>query len=167
MFPAQGPVDDAEMSALRQRAEAKNILCQDLDAGDAKAGSIRCVQRATDPKARNVYRMFINRNHAPPLRFVTLIHELAHLFLGHLGADKHLGIPDRKRPDYRWRELEAESVAFIVCKRRGVSSSSERYLRNFVDQQTTVDDLDIYQVVRAAGRVESLLGLGLNTTFQQ
>ena len=36
-------------------------------------------------------------------------------------------------PDHRRLELEAESVAFIVCKRNGVTSKSETYLKNFVN----------------------------------
>jgi Zn-dependent peptidase ImmA (M78 family) len=54
----------------------------DLDAGDGKAGSIRCTQKAANEKESNVYRMLVNKNHTPPVRFVTLAHELAHLFLG-------------------------------------------------------------------------------------
>jgi hypothetical protein len=54
------------------------------------------------------------------------------------------------------RELETESVSFLVCKRNGVTSKSETYLANFVNQNTTVGNLDIYQVMRAAGQIETL-----------
>ena len=47
----------------------------------------------------------------------------------------------------------------------GVTSNSETYLANFVGQNTTVGDLDIYQVMRAAGQVETLLGLGAQSGF--
>ena len=65
------------------------------------------------------------------------------------------------------RELEAESVAFIVCKRNGVSSKSETYLKTFVDQNTTADNLDIYRILSAAGQIETLLGLGARTAFER
>ena len=133
--------------------------------GDGKAGSIRCTRKAMNDKERNEYRMLVNRNHAPPVRFATLAHELAHLFLGHLGLDKALHVPDRRNLSHQQEELEAESVAFIVCKRNGVTSKSETYLANFVTQNSTVDDLDIYQVMRAAGQVETLLGLGAQARF--
>lgn len=164
-FFAHGAIGEIEIGAFRQRTTQKSIFWDDLDAGDGKAGSIRCVQRATQPKQSNIYRMLVNKSHAPAVRFATLAHELAHLFLGHLGPDKALGVPLRQRPDHRWRELEAESVAFIVCARNGVISKSETYLRDFVDQNTTVGDLDIYQVMRAAGHIETLLGLGSQGTF--
>jgi antirestriction protein ArdC len=65
------------------------------------------------------------------------------------------------------RELEAESVAFIVCSRNGVKSKSESYLANYVNQNNTVEQIDIYQVMRAAGQVETLLGLTTCTKFKR
>jgi antirestriction protein ArdC len=124
------------------------------------------MKRATNADERNSYRMLVNKNHSPAVRFATLAHELAHLFLGHLVPDKALHVPDRSTVTYQQAELEAESVAFIVCARNGITSKSETYLKDFVDQNTTIEDLDIYQVMRAAGHVETLLGLGARTAFE-
>lgn len=65
------------------------------------------------------------------------------------------------------RELEAESVAYLVCARNGVTSKSETYLANYVTENTTVDHIDIYQVMRAAGQIEALLGLPMRTTYDR
>jgi antirestriction protein ArdC len=86
------------------------------------------------------------------------------LFLGHLGRDKRLNVPARPSLFHSQCELEAESVAFLVCARNGVKSSSETYLADYVQANTTVDDIDIYQVMRAAGQVESVLGLTAHTS---
>lgn len=164
-FVAHGPIGENDIGNFRRRTNSKDIRWDDLDAGDGKAGSIRCVTRARNPGEKNLYQMLVNRNHLPAVQFVTLVHELGHLFLGHLGSDKDLGVPSRQLPEHRWRELEAESVAFIVCKRSGVTSKSETYLMNFVGQNTTVEDVDIYRIMRAAGQIESLLGLGAQSGF--
>jgi hypothetical protein len=111
--------------------------------------------------------MLINRNHQAPIQFVTISHELAHLFLGHLGQDVKLHIPDRKDLLHRQVELEAESVAYLVCARNGVTSASEKYLTNYVKENTTITDADIYQVMRAAGQVETMLNLGRRTKFHE
>ena len=37
------------------------------------------------------------------------------------------------------------------------------YLANYVKQDATVEQLDMYQIMRAAGQVESLLGLAAHT----
>jgi hypothetical protein len=165
-FFARGPIRDIEIGRFRELTANRNILWADLDAGDAQAGSIRCTKRAPSDKESNTYRVFINKNHAAAVQFVTLAHELAHLFLGHLGADHALGVKDRSELPHRQEELEAESVAFIVCERNGVESRSKTYLANFVDQNTTVGNLDIYQVMHAAGQIETLLGIGAKTNFK-
>jgi hypothetical protein len=67
---------------------------------------------------------------------------LAHLFSGHLGADKFLKIPDRSKKFHGTEELEAESVCYIVCHRNGVKPNSETYLTNFVD-----DKFDVHEMV--------------------
>jgi len=64
-------------------------------------------------------------------------------------------------------ELEAESVAFLVCERNGVKSKSETYLSTYVTDNTTMDDIDLYQIMRAAGQVESLLGLSSHTKYDR
>jgi hypothetical protein len=164
-FSAHGPITEKRLGGFRDKIESSSIVWKDLDAGDAQAGSIRCVRRATQGDERNVYRMFVNKHHGPPVRFATVAHELAHLFLGHLGPDAKLGVPDRVQPSPALKELEAESVAYLVCERNGVTSRSHPYLANFVSKHTTIGDLQIYRVMRATGRIETLLGLAAQTTF--
>jgi len=110
--------------------------------------------------------MQLNRNHSAPVRFVTLAHELAHLFLGHLGPDSALQVPKRPALTLAQRELEAESVAYIVAERDGVSSKSQTYLSQFVEEASSIRDLDIYQIMRAAGQGEALIGVISHTRFR-
>lgn len=166
-FPAQGPMDRARILALASRLTAKNIAVDFVDAGDRHAGSIRVVARGDGKEVKSVYRTAINKNHPPATQFATLTHELAHLFLGHLGSDKHLGIPDRPRPDLQILELEAESVAYIVCWRHDIRPRSETYLAHFVEYDMSAKDLDLYQIMRAAGQVESILGLAPTTKYEK
>jgi hypothetical protein len=115
----------------------------------------------------SAYEIHINRNHSLAVRFVTLAHEVAHLCLGHLGADGYLGTRRRSDLDAKTRELEAESIAFIVSHRNGVESRSHPYLSQMVQSDTTVEDLDLFQVMRAAGQVESLMGLTAHTRYDK
>jgi hypothetical protein len=164
-FVAKGAMTEWSIETFIQRMRAKDIVAEEIDAGDAKAGSIRMTQAPKDDKTAGHYKMKINSNHGPDVRFVTIAHELAHLFLGHLGEDKKWGIKDRRRVDHAQRELEAESVAFLVAKRNGVESKSETYLAEYVRFHKTVDDLDFYQMTRAAGLIETLLGVAAHTRF--
>ena len=49
----------------------------------------------------------------------------------------------------------------------GVQSKSQTYLSKFVNAYTTVDQIDVYQVMRAAGQVETLLGLAVHTRYER
>lgn len=167
-FVARGEVDNAVFNGFARKLTSRSIEWEEFDGGDSKAGSIRVIRRA-DPdndKDRTTYRMRINRNHDLAVRFVTLVHELGHLFLGHLGQEKALSVPKRHALTHEEQELEAESVAYIVAERNGVQSKSETYLAGFVTQTTMIDDLDVYQIMRAAGQVEMLLGLISHTQFE-
>ena len=166
-FPATGHVTKNRIQFFIERMVKKQIECVLLDAGDRKAGAIRVVFRPGEPKKPTVYRMQINQNHFPAVQFATIAHELGHLFLGHLGSDKVLKIPRRYRMDHIQMELEAESVSYLVCARNGVRSKSETYLSDYVAPGTTIDDIDIYQIMRAAGQVETLLGLNAHTGYEK
>ena len=166
-FFARGKITKLSMAGFMEKMGQKHIWCSEFDGGGAKAGSIRVVEELPSPKNNRVYKMQINRNHSIPSQFVTIAHELAHLFLGHLGPDKALKIPQHLSLDYAKEELEAESVAYLVAARNGVESKSQTYLVDFVKKNTTVDSLDIYQIMRAAGRVESLLCLTSHTRYEK
>ena len=58
-------------------------------------------------------------------------------------------------------------MAYLVCERNRVKSKSETYLKNYVDNNTKIDNLDIYNIMRAAGQIESMLGLTTNTRFDK
>jgi hypothetical protein len=166
-FFARGAIDAIKLRSFEPLLKRKSIEWCWLDAGDQQAGSIRVVQRASNDKEATQYRMHINRNHVPAVLFATLTHELGHLFLGHLGPDRKLDVPERYAVGYLQREIEAELVAYLACERNGVKSKSQTYLSNFVNAYTTVDQIDVYQVMRAAGQAETLLGLAAHTKYDR
>jgi len=165
-FTAQGVMTEAELALMLKRIEEKNIEIYKMDAGDRSAGAIRVVREADGKDKPRQYRLYLNQNHPIPVQFTTLAHELAHLCLGHIGPDDRLNAPNRRRVDIIHRELEAESVAYIICARNGIESKSQVYLASYMAENTTIDDIEVYQVMRAAGHVETLLGLARHTTFK-
>jgi hypothetical protein len=166
-FVAQGVFDAIRLLNFESMLSKKQIRWVHLDAGDGKAGSIRCLTRAGKNDQGSVYEMRINAKHEPAVKFATLAHELAHLCLGHLGKDANLSVPERLGLPLDQKELEAESVAYIVCYRNGIKPKSERYLSRYVEKNTSADNLDLYQIMRAAGQVETLLGLGAQTKYDK
>lgn len=165
MFLARGDVTEKKIKRFVSLIQKKPISVDLIDQGDARAGQIVRSTHGTGDKAKHSYRIAVNKNHQPPVQFTTIAHELAHLFLGHLGADKDLSVPTRRDLSHSERELEAESVAYIVCERNGVTAKSDQYLANFIEKEAELPKLDIYQIMRAANRVETLLDLHEHTKF--
>ncbi len=158
-FFARGPINAERLTLCLKAVERKSIYCDFIDAGDFKAGSIRLLRRSEIPTDYSQYLIKLNRNHEPATQFATLTHELAHLFLGHLGLDLKLKIAESRSSTHTQHELEAESVAYLVCARNGVENASETYLAKYVDSNTTVETLDLYRIMHAAGQIEHVLGL--------
>ncbi len=165
-FFTTGSITESQMSSIKSRLATKHIGWCMVDTGDAKAGKIKVTKRG-DSDTPTEYEIRINRNHDTATQFATLAHELGHLFLGHLGMDTRLKVPRRRPLDHAGVELEAESVAYLVCRRNGVTPKSQTYLSSFVSQSTDAGQLDIYQIMRAAGQVETTLGLTAHTKFEK
>lgn len=163
-FFSTGDITSGRMESFRQMLERKRIELRWVDRGDASAGSIQVVEQDNDKEGAS-YLLKINQNQPPAVQFTTLVHELAHLFLGHIGANKKLNISKRRSLSYSEVEIEAESVAYLVCERNGVTARSESYLARFVDDRVSVETIDVYQIMRSAGQVETILGLTAHTRF--
>jgi len=166
-FFAHGPIDEKRILSFIPMMGKKKIESNFVDAGDRNAGLISVRSTILHNKTVRKYLMYINRNHLPAVQFATLTHELGHLFLGHLGPDKELAVPLRPSMNEAQCELEAESVAYLVCERSGVKSKSETYLKDYVSKNMKIDDINIYQIMRAAGQIETLLDLTAHTKYDK
>jgi hypothetical protein len=101
------------------------------------------------------FRIKINRQLDRLGRFATLAHELGHIYCCHLGGDARDRWADRSgRLALGQRELEAEAVSWLVCRRLGLETRSAEYLAGYVDE----DDLrriSTFVITGAAHRVET------------
>ena len=105
----------------------------------------------------------LNDRLEPGQRYLTLVHELAHVACGHLGrtyrADGRAHPwPDRQCQPREAAELEAESVAYLVGRRAGVEARSEAYLAHYVEALNRgghAQQFSFEVVLSAANRLES------------
>lgn len=155
-FPAKGKVDPERLQEAYGRLKRQDIICEEIDQGDNSAGYVRIAERRNPTKEKHLYRLALNKNHPPETRFVTLLHELGHLLLGHLGEDPKRKVKDRTFKTTEVMEVEAESVAYLVARRHGVKPRSESYLDHY---KGSFDEMDMHAVMKVAGQIEKLLNL--------
>ncbi len=89
-------------------------------------------------------------------RYATFVHELAHLYCGHLGSPNKKWWPDRRGLTKIVVEFEAESVSYLVCARQGIESPSEAYLASYVNNRDKVPPISLECVMKAAGLLETM-----------
>lgn len=156
VFPTLGNLTDQGFANVVSAVAKDRIKVVKLDAGDKQAGWIQLTARSESPRGKHWYELAYNRNHSAPTRFVTVAHELAHLYSGHLGPDPGRRVPNRSMVSSALAELEAETTAYLVARRNGLKPRSESYL---ADYQGDLPGLNLYAVMRAANAVETAMGI--------
>lgn len=97
-----------------------------LDPGHA--GQAFFIERGDtgNKKMLSSFHITVNSNHPEEVRLPTLVHELAHIFCGHLDKKAF------KRMNESEMEFEAEAVAYLFCYRKGFRPKSEYYLVDYL-----------------------------------
>ncbi|WP_449258441.1 ImmA/IrrE family metallo-endopeptidase [Chlorobium limicola] len=125
-----GTLQKGQLKRLVENAKRDGIRVTLVKDGSCSAGSIEPAQsgnvlkfKTTGRKLEMVnvpvkYELFINSNgQSEEAQYGTIVHELAHLYCGHLGTPDAKLWPDRTYLDHATREFEVESVSYIVCNR--------------------------------------------------
>ena len=102
------------------------------------------------------YVACLNEDHDSSRQYATLVHELAHLYCGHLGTPDERWWPNRSRLDHATEEFEAEAVAFIVCKRIDDGVRFPPYLADVLGDRDELPPFSLDRVVKVAGDIEKM-----------
>jgi hypothetical protein len=102
------------------------------------------------------YELLLSEDLNRESNYATLIHELAHLYCGHIGSPNKKWWPDRRGLPQIVVEFEAESVSYLVCARVDIESPSEAYLAGYVNNRDKVPPISLECVMKAAGLLEAM-----------
>ena len=157
-------IDNAKRDGVRTNKSAE---------GSQSAGSIRRVamdlritqkfQKGVDKNREAVfidipvkYDLLVNTKLSREAQYATIVHELAHLYCGHLGTPDDRWWPNRRGLKHDVQEFEAESVTFLVCSRLNIDNPSEKYLSGYVSNQEQVPSISLECVMKAVGLIETM-----------
>lgn len=94
----------------------------------------------------------VNKNQDNANKFATICHELGHLFCCHQSYNRS----KKRRLTAKEREFEAETVAWLMCKRHGIYNPSEEYLATFAPEgEIPVCSTEI--IMKAVSEIEKML----------
>ena len=81
-------------------------------------------------KTNSRFLISVNRQQKITEKFHTICHELGHLFCNH----QCYNVKKKRQLSLKEREFEAETVAWLVCKRWGINNPSEDYLATYAPE---------------------------------
>jgi hypothetical protein len=106
--------------------------------------------------AGNKMRIAIHEELDAPSRYGVLCHELAHIYLGHLGSDADYWWPSRINLDRHTVEIEAEAVAYLVTSRLGLQGASASYVSRHLPSGDVPQSVSLDLIAKVASRVEDM-----------
>ena len=89
-------------------------------------------------------------------RYACLVHELGQIFCGHQGRSQHAWWQDRQHESETVKDIESESVGFLVCRRKGLHSSAETYLSQYRHQERQIPIVGINTILTATSYIEDM-----------
>ena len=102
------------------------------------------------------YNILLNSKMSRESKYATIVHELAHLYCGHIGTPNAKWWPNRIGVDSSIAEFEAESVSYLVCARKRITTPSASYLSGYLSANTEVPNISLECVLKAAGLIETM-----------
>src|SRR6202023_553532 len=115
-----------QLALTIENAKRDGVRVAERACGSQRAGSIQraaagqhlefTFAKKPTPQSTQIplgFELLLNSALSPESQYGTLVHELAHLYCGHLGTPNDRWWPDRQNLSHTIREFEAESV--ILC----------------------------------------------------
>jgi len=151
-FAAQGQFDDHVLSQTIENCSRDNVLVVLRKLGILHAGSAI----AANSPSRVTIKIELNQDLDGKAQYATLCHELGHVHLGHLGGNKDGWWPSRPKLTRNQREVEAEAVAYIVCRRALLTTKSAEYLAGYITSPRDLAGISIDLTLKVAGLIEQM-----------
>jgi hypothetical protein len=161
--------ENGELDKTIENAKRDGVRVREVKFGSQHAGQIQTantsdmfhLSEGPKTKERHVtvpvrYELLLNSNQISEERYATLIHELGHLYCGHLGSPNEKHWPDRRSIGQEVMECEAESISYLVCARQGIETPSAEYIAGYLSEKGKMPQISVDAVVKIAGLIQQM-----------
>lgn len=168
-FAVLSGTEKGELAKTIDNAMRDGVRVRECEYGSQQAGQIQPADGAaafhlTDGslfKPRKVvvpilYDLLLNARQTAAERYATLVHELGHLYCGHLGSPNEKYWPHRPGLSRQVEECEAESISYLVCTRLGIQTPSARYVAGYLTEDGEMPKISLDTVVKMAGLIHQM-----------
>lgn len=167
-FKSETEISEAELVRLINNIMAEGVGVYFNNYGTNAAGRIEYHDEEDTLKMiipggvchlKSHHTIIVNNNLSVAEKYATILHELGHLYCGHLFHDHkvekwlperfHLGLTKEQL------EFEAETVCWLVCERLGIMNPSAEYLSGYLGNNKEIPGVSIDVILKAAGTIET------------
>ncbi len=152
-FEVAGYFDDGYFSNLLSYFPSLGITLHQKQFDLRRGGSIYRPSKSAPPEIE------INSKNSSAVNFGTVVHELAHLFLGHLGSLENEKYPEREKEILKGQdlqEMEAESVTYLVLSRFSLETKSDEYLAFYGAKPSDLKRISMDLVLKVTAKIEDM-----------
>jgi hypothetical protein len=107
-------------------------------------------------REKDFFKVVVNKTYNLESKYSTLVHELAHVYGGHLGTFQKSWWKPRTGLITDVEEIEAESISYLVCGRNGLITSSDAYLSDYIKTKQEIPLISMDVILTVSGYIESL-----------
>ncbi|MBS1552600.1 MAG: hypothetical protein JST15_11100 [Bacteroidetes bacterium] len=147
-FDTKGSFDIKVWNLTMKNCKKENIKIEFNDLNTNCAGFAMSLQKR--------FSITINKKLKTNDKYSTLIHELGHIFSGHIGVNDYSWWKNRDIFSDQIKEIEAESISYLVCKRIGLSTSSEIYLSDYIKDTKELPSISLDTILTVSGYIEQM-----------
>lgn len=150
--------DNTIHNCLIQGIIVRELVLEDPSADTAvrMTPSVRKKYKDLNLKKDASYLIILNKAHRLEEKYSNLALELGHIFCGHLGIDKNAWWSERHSLTPTQEEIEAESVAFLICQRKGLIAGAEKYLCGYLTEDQEIPIFSLNALLQAVNYIEEM-----------
>ena len=122
-------------------------------------------QHSRNYELKFYFDMIVTSNSTIEENFSIIMHELGHLYCGHLGNFYGANWPNRIKEidlysgekSHALCEFEAECTSWLVCERMNLHNSAAGYLSTYLNENDEIPPISLEAIIKSVDRIESMI----------